>query len=125
MSTQNQPVYWSMPKWAADLILEAITNQFESAAFDRNTKDALRVAAKTIKRNTVIPLPAPANSGFDLFRLSKSKEVVDVCPNTLRAYNKQGLPFYHRGKSIFVSKAELAQFVMYAPVTQAEDEADP
>ena len=114
-----------MPKWAADLILEAITNQLESAAFDRNTKDALRVAARTIKRNTVIPSPAPANSGFDLFRLSKSKEVVDVCPNTLRAYNKQGLPFYHRGKAIFVSKAELAHFIMYAPVTKAEDEAAP
>ena len=50
-------------------------------------------------------------SGFDLFRLTKSKDEVDLCPNTLRAYNKQGLPFYRRGKAVFVSKAELAQFI--------------
>jgi hypothetical protein len=83
------------------------------------------VVAKTIKRSTVIPSPAPANKGFDLVRVSKSKEVVDACPNTLRAYNKQGLPFYHRGKAIFVSKTELALFLRYAPVTNAEDAADP
>jgi hypothetical protein len=46
-----------------------------------------------------------------MFRLSKSKEVADVCPNTLRSYFKQGLPFYQRGKAVFVSKAELAAFI--------------
>jgi hypothetical protein len=50
-------------------------------------------------------------SGFDLFRLSKSKEVVDVCSNTIRAYFKQGLPCYQRGKAVFVSKTELAAFI--------------
>jgi hypothetical protein len=50
-------------------------------------------------------------NGFDLFRLSKSKEVVDVCSNTLRAYFKQGLPYYKRGKAIFVSKAEFIEFI--------------
>lgn len=50
-------------------------------------------------------------AGFDLFRLSKSKEVVDVCSNTLRAYFRAGLPFYRRGKAIFISKTELAQFI--------------
>ncbi len=109
-----------MPKWAADLILEAITNKLESAAFDRKTRDALVVAARTIKRNANTPMAAPADNGFDLFRLSKSKEVVDVCPNTLRVYNKQGLPFYHRGKAIFVSKAELANFIMHAPYQSGE-----
>ncbi|HWQ93380.1 MAG TPA: hypothetical protein VN673_17045, partial [Clostridia bacterium] len=49
--------------------------------------------------------------GFDLFRLTKAKEVVDVCPNTLRAYNKKGLPFYRKGKAIFISKSELAAFI--------------
>ena len=52
-----------------------------------------------------------SDMGFDFFRLSKSKEVVDVCSNTLRAYHKAGLPFYNRGKAVFVSKTELAQFI--------------
>lgn len=63
---------------------------------------------------------APARSiettdGFDLFRLSKSKEVVDLCSNTLRQYNQEGLPFYKRGKAVFVSKTELRNFIV-APV---------
>ena len=56
----------------------------------------------------------PAN-GFDLFRLSRSKAVVDVCPNTLRAYFKAGLPYYRMGKAIFVSRSQLQAFI----VTQA------
>ena len=50
-------------------------------------------------------------TSFDLFRLSKSKDAVDVCSNTLRAYFKQGLAHYRRGKAVFVSKAELAAFI--------------
>jgi hypothetical protein len=49
---------------------------------------------------------------FELFRLSKSKAAVDVCPNTIRSYFKQGLPCYKRGKAVFVSRSELAQFIM-------------
>lgn len=49
---------------------------------------------------------------FDLFRLSKSKSVVDVCSNTLRAYFKEGLPHYKQGKAVFVSKSELAAFIV-------------
>lgn len=49
---------------------------------------------------------------FELFRLSKSKGAVDICPNTLRSYFKEGLPFYKRGKAVFVSRSELAQFIM-------------
>ncbi len=48
---------------------------------------------------------------FGFFRLSKSKLAVDVCPNTLRAYNSQGLPFYRIGKSVFVNYAELESFI--------------
>ena len=48
---------------------------------------------------------------FGFFRLSKSKLMVDVCPNTLRAYNAQGLPFYKVGKSIFVNYGELEDFI--------------
>lgn len=53
--------------------------------------------------------------GFDLFRLSKSKDAVDVCPNTLRDYFKQGLRYYRRGKAVFVSKSEFRAFIT-APV---------
>ncbi len=48
---------------------------------------------------------------FGFFRLSKSKLKVDVCSNTLRAYNAQGLPFYKVGKSIFVNYGELEDFI--------------
>jgi len=57
-----------------------------------------------------------SEAGFDLFRLSKSKEVVDVCPNTLRSYFKMGLQFYRRGKAVFVSKSELNSFIRLAVV---------
>lgn len=50
-------------------------------------------------------------SKFGFFRLCKSKLAVDVSPNTLRAYNSQGLPFYRIGKSVFVSYSELETFI--------------
>ncbi len=56
-------------------------------------------------------------NGFDLFRLTKSKSAVDVCPNTLRAYFKEGLPSYKRGKVVFVSKMEFADFIRRRPPT--------
>lgn len=52
------------------------------------------------------------NSGFDLVRLTKAKETVDFCPNTIRAYAREGLPLYRKGKAVFFSKAELASFLM-------------
>ena len=64
-----------------------------------------------MKAKTLTVTKADENSGFDLFRLSKSKDLVDVCSNTLRGYFKDGLPFYRRGKAIFVSKTELAAFI--------------
>jgi hypothetical protein len=48
---------------------------------------------------------------FDLFRLSKAKEIVDLAPNTLRHYNAAGLNFYRQGKAVFVSRAELEVFI--------------
>jgi len=53
--------------------------------------------------------------GFDLIRLSKSKSTVDLAPNTLRQYHKEGLPFYRKGRAVFVSKSELAAFLRTAP----------
>ena len=52
---------------------------------------------------------------FDLFRLSKSKAAVDLAPNTLRSYFKDGLRFYKRGKAIFVSRVEVADYIRKGP----------
>jgi hypothetical protein len=52
---------------------------------------------------------------FDLFRLSKSKAAVDLAPNTLRAYFKDGLNFYKRGKAIFVSRTEVDAYIRKGP----------
>jgi hypothetical protein len=52
-----------------------------------------------------------ANS-FDLFRISKSKEAVDISPNTIRKFARQGgLRIYRRGKNSFASKIELRAFL--------------
>jgi hypothetical protein len=59
-----------------------------------------------------------SETSFELFRLSKSKAAVDVCPNTLRSYFQQGLPFYKRGNAVFVSKTELAAFIPSASYNQ-------
>jgi hypothetical protein len=125
MNMQTQIVHWSMPEWAADLILKAITGGIKSPGFDENTRDALVVAAKAIKRNVTRPVHSEGSGSFDLFRLSKSKSAVDICPNTLRSYNKQGLPFYHRGKAVFVSKSELAAFIVHARHRKHGREASP
>jgi len=69
------------------------------------------------KKLQLLPTVNQAPS-FDLFRLSKSKEAVDVCANTIRAYFKEGLPFYKMGKAIFVSRAQLAQFIQTKGVIQ-------
>ena len=64
------------------------------------------------KSNPSPPEIAPqAIPTFDLFRLSKAQEVVDLCPNTLRAYFKEGLPCYRKGKVVFISRTELAAFI--------------
>ena len=51
------------------------------------------------------------NSNFDLFRLSRSKQVVDLCPNTIRDYHRKGLRLYRCGRAVFVSKQELSLFI--------------
>jgi hypothetical protein len=59
-----------------------------------------------------------AATGFDLFRLSKGKEIVDICSNTLRSYHGEGLAFYKKGKAVFISKNELARFIRSKSVQQ-------
>jgi len=46
-----------------------------------------------------------------MVRLSRAKKVVDVCPNTIREYSRQGLNLYHMGKAVFFSTVELEQFI--------------
>ena len=59
----------------------------------------------------LVNAPQTTADGWDLFRLSRAKSVVDISVNTLRAYHKMGLRFYRVGKSIFISKAELDAFI--------------
>jgi len=49
---------------------------------------------------------------FDLFRLSKSKSAVDVSPNTIREYARQGLKLRRLGRAVFVSRTELDRFIL-------------
>lgn len=49
--------------------------------------------------------------GFDLVRLSRAKDAVDVCPNTIRAYAREGLSLYRKGRAVFFSINELEVFI--------------
>jgi hypothetical protein len=55
--------------------------------------------------------PVQQTAGFDLVRLSKSKKELDLSPNTIRAYFLRGLPHYRMGKAVFISRAQLHQFI--------------
>jgi len=46
-----------------------------------------------------------------MVRLSKAKKAVDVCPNTIREYHRQGLNLYRVGKAVFFNTTELEQFI--------------
>jgi hypothetical protein len=48
---------------------------------------------------------------FDMTRLTKSKLAVDLCPNSIRQYARNGLPLYRRGRAVFFSKTELEQYI--------------
>jgi hypothetical protein len=52
-----------------------------------------------------------AFSTLEMFRLSRSKDIVDICANTLRGYNLNGLPFYRHGRAVFVSRTELNEYI--------------
>lgn len=44
---------------------------------------------------------------FDLIRLTKAKAAVDLSPNTIRAYARDGLSIYRKGRAVFFSRSEL------------------
>lgn len=64
-----------------------------------------------MKTNALTSSQPGEGHGFDLARLSKSKQAVDVCSNTIRSYARRGLPLYRQGKAVFFSKGELAAFI--------------
>ena len=52
------------------------------------------------------------SASFDLVRISHSKAILDISPNTLRAYARDGgLAIYKKGKAAFVSRQELAAYI--------------
>lgn len=61
--------------------------------------------------NHLLPSQQDEPNSFPLFRLTKSKKVVDLSPNTIRAYFRRGLRCYKQGRAIFVSKIELVNFI--------------
>lgn len=48
---------------------------------------------------------------FDLIRITKSKDTVDLAPNTIRSFAHQGLRIYKAGKAAFFSRSELEHFI--------------
>ena len=52
-----------------------------------------------------------ADQNFDLVRLSKSKQAVDLAPNTIRAFAQKGLRLFRHGKMVFFSRSELAALI--------------
>jgi hypothetical protein len=62
-------------------------------------------------KNAIKTLHERERGCFDLFRLSHAKEAVDLAPNTIRKFNRQGLNIYRKGKIAFVSRQELEAFL--------------
>jgi hypothetical protein len=117
-------VHWTLPRWAADLCRETLICDSNSASFDPSVRKKIARALRVIVETGQDRRLKSVDAGFDLFRLSKSKEVVDVSANTLRSYNREGLPFYKQGKAIFVSKTELAAFIRFQSQTNHTNETD-
>jgi hypothetical protein len=51
------------------------------------------------------------NASFDLVRITASKKFCSVAPNTIRAYAKEGLNLYRKGRAVFFSRTELEQHI--------------
>ncbi len=48
---------------------------------------------------------------FDMIRITASKKAVNICSNTIRAYAREGLPIYKKGRATFFSRAELVEHI--------------
>lgn len=56
-------------------------------------------------------VPKAGAQNFDLIRITKSKGAVDLAPNTIRSFARQGLRIYKAGKAAFFSRTELEDFI--------------
>ena len=65
-------------------------------------------------------MPPSENLSFDLVRLTKSKRTVDLAPNTIRAYAREGLSLYRKGRAVFFSRSELESFLRRPQATNAQ-----
>ena len=65
----------------------------------------------SLKQNKVSTIQTEIAPSFDLVRLSRSKEVCDFAPNTIRKFFREGLRAYRVGKMVMFSKSELAQLI--------------
>ena len=117
-------VHWSLPRWAADLFRDTLTKDSTSAASDPKLREQLVRALRLVAEAPQVKGLKLPDTGFDLFRLSKSKDIVDVSANTLRSYNREGLPFYRQGKAIFISKSELEAFIRFRSTVNQRPEPD-
>jgi hypothetical protein len=63
------------------------------------------------------------SNSFEMVRLSKAKREVDLSSNTIRAYAKQGLALYRKGRAVFFSREELSMFIRSTSEKQALKQA--
>jgi hypothetical protein len=49
---------------------------------------------------------------FDLVRITRAKREVNISTNTIRAYAREGLSLYRKGRACFFSRSELAEFIL-------------
>ena len=75
-------------------------------------EELLRLLRQTPKPQAARPQPQQAAApSFDLVRIQKSKKAVDLSPNTIRSFFKEGLKKYKRRGLTFFSRSELERFL--------------
>jgi hypothetical protein len=62
-------------------------------------------------KETTVQVTQTSDVNFDMVRLSKSKQAVDLAPNTIRALAEKGLRLYRHGKMVFFSRTELVALI--------------
>lgn len=61
---------------------------------------------------TARKLKAPIRQEADYFRISKAKETVGLCPNTIRQFIGCGLPFVKLSRKIvLIRKSDIDKFI--------------
>ncbi len=55
----------------------------------------------------------------DLIRITRAKLEVGVTPPTIRAYSREGLALYRKGRATFFSRSEFDSFIRSTATRQA------